>query len=71
MDNKDRFKRGSLVTALVVFALVGVIATSGALNYAHETGKHLFTVAGVLNLGNVLYAGVAFYRKFLKDGKLD
>ena len=70
MDNKDRIKRGALVFILILGALAGVIASAGALNYAHESGKVLYDIGGILDFVVTAYAGIMFYRKYLKDPKL-
>jgi len=71
MDNKDRLTRGLFVFTLVLGALAGVIASAGALNYAHYHGNPLFIIGGLFNLAVVAYGGISFYRKYLKDKKLD
>ena len=66
MENKDRAKRGFLVAVLILFVLLGIVASAGAMNYGHFKGEWLYYLSAPASLVAVVYAAVAFYRKYLK-----
>ena len=66
MDNKDRFIRGAKVAILFICGLCGIMSFTGALRYAHSTGYHIFTVAGIVTLVTLAFAVMSFIDKYLK-----
>jgi len=52
----------------LIFAL-GIIAAAGALNWGFSIEGILFVIAGFTNIPISIFAGVSFYRKYLKPTK--
>lgn len=52
--------------AVVLVALLGIIASSGAMNYGYTAKEWIYFVAGILNFGSVAYASWNLYKYFFK-----
>lgn len=62
-------KLGLKVLAVMLVAFLGVIASSGAMNYGYSTKEWLYFFAGILNFGTDAYASWNLYKYFFKKEK--
>lgn len=56
----------SIITtyAMLVYVLVFIIASAGAINYGFKAAEHIYTVAGILNL---VFGGWTAYKVWRID----
>ena len=46
----DNMKKASKLIALFAYIGAVILASAGAMNYAHETSQTIYTVAGIVNI---------------------
>lgn len=58
-------KKGIIITyAMLVYVLVFVMASAGAIQHGFDAHEHIFTVAGILNL---IFGGWTAYKVWRND----